>query len=156
MTPKPIPSHYDMGRHIPTPNNRQPFAPATRTPRLLLTQRSAHGAPVDGVWWPRTTNLTTELHDLITALTRRLGPVTRVTFGWNAISSKQRLIDESDGILVTGTIPGQPTNVMYMFGEDGKRMAIVVIAASTVADRGYDIMRQIIDNAGDHRPRVCR
>ncbi|GAA4485324.1 hypothetical protein GCM10023094_39940 [Rhodococcus olei] len=141
---RPIPAHFDMGACMPTPGNRQPFAPATRTPRILLTQRSEHRASVDGAWWPRTSNLTTELHDLITALTLRLGPVTRVAFNWNTISTNQRLIDSPDGIAVSGPIPGQPTDVMCVFGENGSRMVLAVIASNTLADRGYDMMREAL------------
>ncbi|MGW0043928.1 DUF5994 family protein [Rhodococcus sp. NPDC003348] len=136
-----------MGRHTPTPANRQPFAPTTRTSRLLLTPRAEHRTAVDGAWWPWTTNLTTELHDLATALTIRLGHVTRIAFDWNAISVRQRGIDEWDGITVTGPLPGQPTNQMYVFGDSGRRVALVVIAAGTAADCGYDVMRDVIRDA---------
>jgi len=147
MTPYSLPSHYDMGRHTPTPDNRQPFSPTTRTSRVLLTPRSEHHTEVDGVWWPWTTNTTTELHSLVTALTDRLGPVARIAFDWNTISRSQRLIDDSDGIVVTGPIPGQPTDVMFVYGESGRMLALVVIASGTVADHGYDLMRQVIDTA---------
>lgn len=144
MTRPHIPSHFDMGAHAPTPGNKQPFAHPTRTPRLLLAQRSDRPTPIDGVWSPWTTNLTNELHDLATALTVRLGPISRVAFDWNAVSSSQRRIDEADGIRVTGPVPDQPANVMYVFGQNGNRMTLVVIAAGMTAEDGYDLMRDII------------
>ncbi|WP_258080878.1 DUF5994 family protein [Nocardia nova] len=56
-------------------------------------------AGVDGAWWPRT-DLTTELHDLVTAPTTRLGVTARITFDWNSLSRSQRGIDPPDGIEV--------------------------------------------------------
>ena len=62
-----------LGRFQATAGGGQPFDTPTRTPRLLLRDRDEESGGVDGVWWPRTDNLTTELHDLVTTLTPRLG-----------------------------------------------------------------------------------
>ncbi|MFD1811597.1 DUF5994 family protein [Rhodococcus gannanensis] len=147
MTQNPIPSHYDMGRRTRTPGNRQPFADATRTPRILLAPRWDGRRTVDGAWWPWTTNLTAELHDLATVLTLRLGPVARFAYEWNPISAGQRLVDEPDGIALTAPIPGQPANTMYVSGENGTHMVLAVLPPGTVADRGYDAMRRIVDDS---------
>ncbi|MFD9406078.1 DUF5994 family protein [Streptomyces sp. NPDC059989] len=50
--------------------------PGTALLRLETTQ-SRQGL-LDGAWWPRSRNVTTELPALITALTAHLGPITRV------------------------------------------------------------------------------
>ncbi|WP_281032722.1 DUF5994 family protein [Nocardia araoensis] len=34
----------------------------------MLRRRDSRSELLDGAWWPRTANLTSELHDLITAL----------------------------------------------------------------------------------------
>ncbi|MGW0041093.1 DUF5994 family protein [Rhodococcus sp. NPDC003348] len=115
-------------------------------PGCCSPKRSDHPAPVDGVWCPWTTNLKSELHDLATALTLRIGPISRITFDWNAVSSNQHRVDDADDIQVTGPLPDQPANVMYVFGENGNRMVLVVIAAGMTAEHGYDPMRDIIRN----------
>ncbi|MFE3227649.1 DUF5994 family protein, partial [Nocardia sp. NPDC059228] len=51
-----------LGRFQPTPGGGQPFDTPTRTPRLLLRDRDEESGDLDGAWWPRTDNLTTELH----------------------------------------------------------------------------------------------
>ena len=109
----------------------QPFDRPTRTPRLLLRDRDEESAGVDGCWWPRTDNLTTELHDLVTAVTTRLGTTARITFDWNLLSRSQRGIDPPDGIEVTGPLPGQPPGVMYVFGPHDRRLRLLVIDPST-------------------------
>jgi hypothetical protein len=43
----------------------------------LETTGSRQGA-LDGAWWPRTRNIAAELPALVAALTRHLGPITRV------------------------------------------------------------------------------
>ncbi|MFD5119837.1 DUF5994 family protein [Streptomyces sp. NPDC058385] len=55
---------------------RQGAEPAT-APLRLETTRSRE-ALLDGAWWPRSHNIVAELPALITELTSRLGPITRV------------------------------------------------------------------------------
>ncbi|MBF6413910.1 hypothetical protein IU441_12085 [Nocardia cyriacigeorgica] len=105
----------------------QPFDFPTRTPRLVMRERGEGCAGVDGAWWPRTDNLTTELHNLVTALTSRLGRTSRITFDWNALSRSQRRIDPPDGIEVTGSLPGQPPEVMFVFGPHGELLRLLVV-----------------------------
>ncbi|MFE2988012.1 DUF5994 family protein [Streptomyces sp. NPDC059262] len=55
---------------------RQGANPATAPLRLETTQ--SREALLDGAWWPRSRNIVAELPALITELTSRLGPITRV------------------------------------------------------------------------------
>ncbi|MFE5682305.1 DUF5994 family protein, partial [Streptomyces sp. NPDC056512] len=55
---------------------RQGADPATAPLRLETTQ--SREALLDGAWWPRSHNIVAELPALITELTSRLGPITRV------------------------------------------------------------------------------
>ncbi|WP_327150101.1 DUF5994 family protein [Nocardia sp. NBC_01329] len=137
--------------HPRTPaDGSQPFAAPTRTPRLVLGDPAAPTGSLDGAWWPRTDNLTTELHDLITALTTRLGATTRIAFDWNRLSLSQRGIDPSDGIEVTGPLPDQPLEVMYVFGAHNRRIRILVIPPATPADAAETQMRTAVSGAADH------
>ena len=80
-------STLDYAMEAPQRHVGQPFPSPTRTPRFLLRGQGAVKASVDGAWFPWTTNVTAELHDLISALSLRLGPIARVAFDWNTISS---------------------------------------------------------------------
>ncbi|WP_435828501.1 DUF5994 family protein [Nocardia testacea] len=128
---RPITNHAAMGAAPQSAGNRQPFPSPTRTPRLLLRGRGAGPAPVDGAWWPWTQNLTTELHDLISALTPRLGTLARIGFAWNAISLAQRRIDADDGVGLHGPAPGQPPDVMQLLGTNGTSLTLLIVASDT-------------------------
>lgn len=120
---------------------RQPFRTPTRTPRLMLRGRSALPGNVDGAWWPWTTNLTSELHDLINAVTPRLGPAMRVGFEWNATSLAQRRIDTDDHIRVHGAGDGQPPDVMRLYGAHDTSLTLLVIPADTTPEVAHERMR---------------
>ncbi|WP_063825358.1 DUF5994 family protein [Nocardia exalbida] len=147
---RPITNHADMGADAGgSHSDRQPFSVPTRTPRVLL--RPAGGAParIGGAWWPWTSNITTELHDLITALRPRLGELDRIGFDWNAISLAQRRIDDDDGIRIHGPVTGQPSDTMRLVGRNGTSLTLLVIPADTdpwIADRR---MRQAAGQAAD-------
>lgn len=134
----------DPGRVQPAAGGGQPFAAPTRTPRLLLGDRAGGVEGVDGAWWPRTDNLTTELHDLIAALTTRLGATTRISFDWNVLSAAQRGIDPPDGIEITGPLPDQPAQMMYVFGPDDRRIRLLVIDPATAAEQAEMQMRRAV------------
>ncbi|PBC40184.1 hypothetical protein CJ179_33280 [Rhodococcus sp. ACS1] len=133
-----------LGLFHPTSDGAQPFDEPTRTPRLLLRARDDHSAGVDGAWWPRTTNLTTELHDLISVLADRVGTTEQVSFDWNSMSVSQRGIDRPDGVRVSGPLPDQPPDIMYVFGTDGRRWELLVIAPMTDADGAFDTMQKAV------------
>ncbi|MBF6349483.1 MULTISPECIES: DUF5994 family protein [Nocardia] len=138
-----------LGRFQAAAGGGQPFDTPTRTPRLLLRDRDEESGGVDGVWWPRTDNLTTELHDLVTTLTPRLGATARISFDWNSLSLSQRRIDAPDGIQVTGPLPDQPPHVMYAFGPHEQRLRLLVIDPATNADLADAQMRNAISATTD-------
>ncbi|MRH90719.1 hypothetical protein GFY24_25325 [Nocardia sp. SYP-A9097] len=120
----------------------QPFPWPTRTPRLLLQDVGARSGTVDGAWWPWTANLIAELHDLISAVTPRIGPIARVGFDWNTVSLAQRRIDHDDGIELRGPGIGQSPAVMRLIGTDGRRLALLVIPHDAPIQRAGDQMRE--------------
>ncbi|MFE3260052.1 DUF5994 family protein [Nocardia sp. NPDC059091] len=140
----PITNHAATGAATLSPGNRQPFPIPTRTPRLLLRRRDAGPAPIDGAWWPRTPNLTSELHDLISALTPRLGALTRIGFAWNTISLIQRRIDHDDDAHTHGPQPDQPPDVMRLFGTNGSSLTLLVVPSDTDLRLAGERMRQTI------------
>ena len=51
-----------------------------RTPRFRLKPTADSRGYVDGAWWPRSDDLTTELPPLIAVLSVRRGAISRVTY----------------------------------------------------------------------------
>ncbi|WP_063061568.1 DUF5994 family protein [Nocardia sienata] len=144
------PQTTGSGRFQATTGGGQPFAAPTRTPRLLLGAPAQRPERIDGAWWPRTDNVTNELHDLISALTTRLGVTTRIAFDWNSLSLSQRGIDPPDGIEVTGPLPDQPDTVMYVFGLHDRCIRLLVIDPATTAARAEAQMRAAVRPVADH------
>ncbi|OYD70908.1 DUF5994 family protein [Rhodococcus sp. OK302] len=144
----------DFARETPPPHVGQPFPSPTRTPRFLLRGQGAVQSAVDGAWFPWTSNVTSELHDLISALSLRLGPIARVAFDWNTISSEQRRIDEGDGLEVRGPYPGQPSDLMIFEDILGCRLALKMVPPTTDPDHAYRMMRRLVDPARSDTYRV--
>lgn len=132
---------------IETANRLQPFPSPTRTPRLVLRSQDADSGQMSGAWWPWTSNLTAQLHDVISALTPRTGLIERVAFDWDAVSVNQRRIDGVDGLRITGPLPGQPADVMFLFGTDGRSTQLVLIPSTTLPQRAFEDMRAVVDGA---------
>ena len=130
---------------VETSNGVQPFPIPTRTPRLVLCEPGPGSGRISGAWWPWTLNLTAQLHDLISVLALRTGPIERVAFDWDAVSVNQRRIDDRDGIRFIGPLPGQPSGVMCLIGTDRRSTLLVVIPPSTQPQRAYEDMRALVD-----------
>lgn len=138
-TRHPIVNHFETDTSAS--DERQPFRTPTRTPRLMLRERGAVPGNVDGAWWPWTPNLTSELHDLISAVTPRLGTTMRVGFEWNATSLAQRRIDTDDHIRIQGRSDDQPPEVMHLYGAHNTALALLVIPAATAPEVARERMR---------------
>jgi len=54
--------------------------PPEHTPRLRLKPKAPLTGFVDGAWWPPSEDLTAELPDLLSVLSVRLGPISRLTY----------------------------------------------------------------------------
>ena len=66
------------------------------TALLRLTTTHERRNILDGAWWPRSRNLTAELPGLISALTERLGPITRIgldSAAWDELPTRMTIDD---------------------------------------------------------------
>src|ERR1700684_3652507 len=57
--------------------------PPAQTPRLRLKPKAPQSGYVDGAWWPHSDELMAELPDLLSVLSVRLGPISRVMYNVN-------------------------------------------------------------------------
>ncbi len=102
-----------------------------RTPetaeRLRLKPRNSESGFVDGAWWPRSRDLTTEVPELTTALDGRIGPVWRVAFppsGW-AVTVRE-LIYQGRLVKMEG-IDSQNAHVVHVTGGNMHRVTLLVV-----------------------------
>lgn len=69
-----------------TPEAMMVIGPPELSLRLGLKPQAPTAGYVDGAWWPRSRELSTELPALLAALAVRLGPIARVSYhlaGWD-------------------------------------------------------------------------
>ena len=108
--------------------------------RLQLKPDPPASTYLDGVWWPRSTQLTTELPELVTRLSDRLGQSP-----WSApprcVAGNAAQV-EIAGLTVQlqGFTSNEPASVI-VFGRDGHHITLLVIP-SDVSD---EIARQELD-----------
>jgi len=114
------------------PSNGPPEAAATHDPpRLRLKPEGTYSDYIDGAWWPRSTDLTAELPELLSVLTIRAGPVDRIVYDPDGWSSPPRQITVGTHSISLEPYRFQLRNTMYVVGADSAVMVLRVILPST-------------------------
>jgi Family of unknown function (DUF5994) len=99
--------------------------------RLELKPTIPTSAWVDGVWWPRTRDLTAELPPLLTAVSHRVGTVAMVGYHLNAWNHAGRQVDTDSGtVILQGFTADDPPTVLVI-GTSGQRLTLVVVPSGT-------------------------
>ncbi|WP_190816159.1 DUF5994 family protein [Saccharopolyspora pogona] len=115
----------------------------TQTPALArFTLKPATGSRgfVDGAWWPRSTNPTTEFTALLTALTTTSGPMNRFAYNltaWNPAPRKLRV--EGHQVRLEG-FHALDEHTVSMTSPTGHRMVLLVIPADTTELHGNEML----------------
>jgi uncharacterized protein DUF5994 len=109
---------------------------------------SARTGVLDGAWWPRSRRVGVELPGLIRALTRHLGPVTRVGLDaatWEELPA--RLVIEGRVVRIDSFPVGDDT-VLITRGERG-HFSLLVVPPHTTPEAARAAMAQAVraDNA---------
>ncbi|MEU9372539.1 DUF5994 family protein [Streptomyces sp. NPDC048255] len=132
----------------PSPRNLLPDAihqavkPGTALLRLETT-RSCQGL-LDGAWWPRSRNATTELPALITALTAHLGAITRVGLdasAWQRDIPTRLVID--DQVVHLDSDPVGDGTVLITRGHND-HFTLLVVPPGTTADAAREAMARAV------------
>jgi uncharacterized protein DUF5994 len=101
------------------------------TPRLRLKLKAAPSGCVDGAWWPHSSNLSTELPDLLAVLSVRLGQIDRVLYNvgdWSTTPTK--LATSGRRVRLDGN-QRQPVNTIEVVGHDRDRIVLLTVPAGT-------------------------
>ncbi|MBF6172343.1 DUF5994 family protein [Nocardia blacklockiae] len=120
--------------------------PPERLPRLRLKPES--DGYIDGLWWPRSDRLATELPGLLTFLAIRLGPVRRVVYDQVSWAPAPRQLTVGHGEVQLKAHPFSAGNTMYLFGTDNTMLVLQVIASA--AD--HDNTRPTLTTASEPSP----
>jgi hypothetical protein len=115
----------------PDPTEDRRRAPAASS-RLRMKPTLVGIGHVDGAWWPPTEELAGALPDLIALLAPRLRPIIQVMYhpnGWTA-GVPRRLLRGKQGVRLD-SYHYQPADTIDLVGEDGTRLVLLVVPAST-------------------------
>lgn len=138
-----------MTQHNPHVHRNSAAAVREQAPRLRLKSNSSKTGYVDGAWWPRSDDLAIELPALLTAVSRRLGPVRRVTYRLGEwASTPEEMVVEGTTVVLEGHRNGT-VNTIELLGTRDRRLVVLVIppytddhrafAAMTTASAGSDV-----------------
>ncbi|WP_329382866.1 DUF5994 family protein [Streptomyces sp. NBC_01351] len=119
----------------------QAVKPGTALLRLETT-RSRQGV-LDGAWWPRSRDLTTELPALITALTGHLGPITRVGLDATAWQDIPTRLVIDDQVVHLDSDPVGDDTVLITRGHND-HFALLVVPPDTTADAAREAMARAV------------
>jgi hypothetical protein len=123
---------------------RSPEAPGRQagpehTPRLRLKRKAPVSGYVDGAWWPHSDDLTTELPDLLSVLSVRLGTTARVMYNLGEWASAPRRTTVDGCTVRLDGYRGQPPHTLVVLDNYGNRIVLLVIPADTDPDRAHAI-----------------
>jgi hypothetical protein len=102
----------------------------------------------DGAWWPRSTQLTAELPDLVTGLSDRLGQLRLVGYhstAWPQTPPQTEINGQT--VELVGFTSDQPASVILV-GNDGRHVSLTVIAPGADQQRAHDLMAKAAERRG--------
>lgn len=110
------------------------------TPRLWLKRKAPISGYVDGAWWPNSDDLPTELPDLLSVLSVRLGVVARVMYNVGEWSTAPRQMLIGGHKVRLDGYHRQPPNTLEVLDARGNRITLLVVPARTEPDRAHSIV----------------
>ena len=128
-------------------------------PRLLLQRDHAGPAPLDGGWWPRSADPAAELPDLIIALDKLHGRISRVMLGaadWNASRPSRLRVGGADSHVVRlGWFASMPAGLLTAIFANGQRTDLVTIPPDTSEQNAAAAMQQAAQAGNrEHAPDI--
>lgn len=109
----------------------------THTPRLRLKPKAPHSGYVDGAWWPHTSNLSSELPDLLAVLSVRLGRIERVLYNASEWSNTPTKLATGGRQVRLDGYQRQPINTVEVIGLDRDRIVLLTVPAATDAAEAH-------------------
>jgi Family of unknown function (DUF5994) len=111
-----------------------------RTPRLRLKPKADCSGYVDGAWWPRSDDLTTELPDLLAVLSVRLGAISRVMYNLNEWRATPTEIVTGRRAVQLDGYRGQPSNTVEVVDAKSNKIVLLVVPFYTDPDQAHAIV----------------
>lgn len=118
---------------------RTPYRPMLGTLRMRLKPAHRSCGFVQGAWWPRSTELASELPSLLAALSLRVGPIDSVLYHEDDWSPAPLGIKHQGDQVILSTHQEWP-NVISVFGERFGRLDLLVVPPYTESTRAYEVV----------------
>ena len=138
---------------------RHRVRPPEFTPRLRLKPKNRHTGHIDGAWWPRSADLSTELPDLLAVLAIRLGPIPRVVYDQLSWLPAPRRIIVSGRPVQLDSYPFELGNTLYILGGADDMIVLQVIPSSTDAHTAHTALMAAVapppQNETSVKPVAC-
>jgi len=136
---------------IMTPQATFATEPTRQKLRLKLKPKMPATGYVDGAWWPRSLDLSTELPALLAVLAVRLGRVQRVSYNLTAWDAAPRRLHVADQLVRLGGFHFQNPHTVDVLGLGGPRITLLVIPPGTDQTTAHQVLmtaarRDNIDN----------
>ena len=135
----PFPEHTSNAPAQPSNRLHEPAA-THHPPPMRLKPEDRHSDYIDGAWWPRSTDLATELPELLAALTTRLGRVDRIVYDPDSWSPPPRQVTVAEHSIGLEPYRFRLRNTMYVAGSNSTVTVRRVILPSTDSRTAHSAM----------------
>jgi hypothetical protein len=124
-------------------------AAARAAPRIRLGPLSVRETLLDGGWWPRSTDIYTELPELVRAIDHLHGPVRRMVLSADGWADHPRHLRVDDRTIRLGFFSSQPSSLLTATCDGGHRVDLLVVAPGESAETAEAamVMAATSDNA---------
>jgi hypothetical protein len=128
-------------------------APASVPPaRLHLRPATRDQGGLDGGWWPRSGDPTTEIPGLITALGDRHGALTRVILNSHGWHPTPRRLSVSGSTIRLDWFTSLDAHLLIVVSADGERTDLLVVPPETTAPRAATALTIAADRSNTLQP----
>lgn len=114
-------------------------APPEQTPRLRLKPKALPTGFVDGAWWPRSTDLTVELPDLLAVLSVRLGEINDVSYRLEEWVPAPRKVSIGGHVVRLSGFHRQPADTIEVRGMGGSSV-LLVLSPGTDPEQAHETL----------------
>ena len=116
--------------------------PATR---LALCDRSTIPGAVDGAWWPSSSDLRTQLPDLVEVLGLKIGPVRRIVYDPSAWLPAPSRIIRGTTVITVDPYAMVSCDTIYLVGTHSRDAVLYIVPPSSPGDAVWRVLRAVAD-----------
>lgn len=125
---------------LATPPATMVTEPPRQTLRLKLKPKASATGYVDGAWWPRSWDLSTELPALLAVLAIRLGRLSRVSYNLTIWNAAHRFLNVDGHQVRLGGFHAQHPDTIDVVAANGTRLTLLVLPPATHPTTAHPIM----------------